>query len=267
MDILKSGKEDDLYYVILDNGTKLYSATSLVREHAFVRYDCCDYEVDKQPTKYLQKYIRHQDKLFNLREPAETRDKLMKIIPPQEGDTVLELGAYMGYGSVKLSQIVGTGRVISVEADPQNFEIVKKNLEVNKCKNVIPVNACIWNEETELEFYSVSAQGKSLVKGLLRKPKTSKIKTITADKLLKDVGIESVDLVTLEINLAEVEALRGMTRLLQNNKMRIISAGWYRYKKKLAYKWLKEILESHGFNVYIGIKNRVYGVKGYEDLA
>lgn len=268
MKILEQGKEDNLYYVVLDNGTKLYSNNNKLKEHVYVRYDCCDYEVNKQPTKYLAKYRRHQDKLFNLKVEQITRDKLMSVIPPKKGDTILELGAYIGFGAVKLSQIVGeTGRVVSVEADSSNFQVVKKNLVTNNCTNVIPINACIWSEETELDFYSVSTQGKSLVKGLLRKPTISKIQTITVDKLLEQMDIE-VNLVTLEINLAEIEALRGMTNLLNNTKMRVIGAGWYNYKHKLAWKGMKEILENHGFKVYVGIKNRVYAIKGYDnDLA
>jgi FkbM family methyltransferase len=265
MEILEQGKEGDLYYVVLGNGTKLYSNNNKLKEHVYVRYDCCDYEVDKQPTKYLATYRRHQDKLFNLKVEQEIRDQLMEIVPPQKGDTILELGAYMGFGAVKLSQIVGeNGHVVSVEADPNNFEVVKKNLAVNGCSNVTPINACIWNEETELNFYSVSAQGKSVVKGLLRKPAISKIKTTTVDRILEQQNISEVDLVTMEINLAEVEALRGMTALLNNTKkMRIVAAGWYSYKHKLACEWMKEILEDQNFKVYVGVKNRVYAVKGY----
>ena len=55
----------------------------------------------------------------------------------REGDLYVDIGANIGYFSLLASRCVGnTGQVISVEADPVTFTALKKNLELNGCRNV-----------------------------------------------------------------------------------------------------------------------------------
>jgi FkbM family methyltransferase len=55
----------------------------------------------------------------------------------REGDLYVDIGANIGYFSLLASQRVGdTGKVISVEADPVTYTALKKNLELNGCRNV-----------------------------------------------------------------------------------------------------------------------------------
>jgi len=48
-----------------------------------------------------------------------------------DGDTVLDIGANIGYFSLIFSKIVGNnGRVYAFEPDPNNFKILKKILKL-----------------------------------------------------------------------------------------------------------------------------------------
>jgi FkbM family methyltransferase len=59
----------------------------------------------------------------------------------REGDIYVDIGANIGYFSLLASRCVGSGgRVISVEADPVTFKALKKNLELNGCRNVLARN-------------------------------------------------------------------------------------------------------------------------------
>ena len=50
----------------------------------------------------------------------------------KEGDIVLDLGAHIWYFTCLFAQLVGkSGKVFSFEPEPNNFKLLKKNVEVN----------------------------------------------------------------------------------------------------------------------------------------
>ena len=100
------------------------------------------------------------------------------------------------------------------------------------------------------------------MKDLLKKSKNEiEIEVDTVDNILLENKIKKPDFITLEINAAEIEALQGMKNTLSEKGIRIISAGWYNYQGKPAWKLIKKILEDYEFSVYIGKQNRVYAIK------
>jgi FkbM family methyltransferase len=79
---------------------------------------------------FLQRRIR----FFQIFEHNLTYYSMDRI---REGDLYVDIGANIGYFSLLASHCVGNkGQVISVEADPVTFKALKKNLELNGCRNV-----------------------------------------------------------------------------------------------------------------------------------
>ncbi len=71
----------------------------------------------------------------------------------KKGSVVLDVGANFGQMSVLFSRMTGDlGIVYAFEADDFVFEILKKNIEANNCKNIIPVFGAVYNE-TGKEFF------------------------------------------------------------------------------------------------------------------
>jgi len=184
-------------------------------------------------------------------------------MPIKQGDVVLELGAYCGFGTMKLSQLVGeNGKVIAVEADKINLEILKKNIHSNNIKNVIPINKGIWNKKGSLTLFKELNQRNSLVEGLLENIESKdEIEVDTVDNILSELKMVRTDFITMEINAAEINGLKGMQKTLSKNNIRLVSAGWYDFEGKPAWMKIKEILTKQGFSVYIGVQNRVFAIK------
>ena len=72
-------------------------------------------------------------------ERSET-DLLRSMVGP--GDTVLNVGANVGYTAIALARAVGPeGRVIAIEPSIENFSLLTFNLDLNSIGNVLPVLA------------------------------------------------------------------------------------------------------------------------------
>ena len=71
----------------------------------------------------------------------------------QKGNTVVDVGAGIGEFSLLASELVGPGgKVVAIEPSPDDFATLKKNLEANNCKNVIPVNKAVSDKKGSIEL-------------------------------------------------------------------------------------------------------------------
>jgi FkbM family methyltransferase len=72
----------------------------------------------------------------------------------QPGDTVLDIGANIGYYTLILARCVGPGgRVFAFEPDPENFALLKRNVECNGYHNVTLVNAALSNQAGTVKLH------------------------------------------------------------------------------------------------------------------
>ena len=71
-------------------------------------------------------------------------DVVTKEIQP--GDTVLDLGANIGYFTLLFAKLVGNnGIVFAFEPEPQNIALLTKNIKINNYKNVTLVPKAVSN--------------------------------------------------------------------------------------------------------------------------
>jgi len=73
-------------------------------------------------------------RIEGIREPSTT--SIIRAIV-REGSNVLELGGCYGYFTTIMANCVGkSGKVVSIEGTPNNFEILSKNMKLNNLNNV-----------------------------------------------------------------------------------------------------------------------------------
>ena len=91
--------------------------------------------VDKSDPGISQSLIRGKPFGAKWHREPEFMDLMEKAV--ERGDTVLDLGANLGYATVHLAKFVGeTGRVIAVEPSQKNFEILQKNIQLNGIEKI-----------------------------------------------------------------------------------------------------------------------------------
>lgn len=77
------------------------------------------------------------------------------------GDTVIEIGAHVGYYTVLLAKLVGQeGRVYAFEPDPVSRRCLVRNLELNDISNVKVLDLAVTDSETPVSL-SASRYGES----------------------------------------------------------------------------------------------------------
>ncbi len=123
----------------------------------------------------------------------------------------LDIGANEGYFSVIASKIVGSsGKVIAVEPQKRAQQILIKNLQLNNVKNVSIVTEAISNIKGEAVLH-VSPNTNTGSSGLARATKytlqTQIVNTITLDDLFKKEILKKVDLIKMDIEGYEYEAI------------------------------------------------------------
>lgn len=141
-----------------------------------------------------------------------------KLLRP--GMTVLDIGAHHGLYGLLASKCVGRkGRVICIEPSPRERSRLARHVRVNRCSNVVIEPHAIGNEPGPADFFVVNGAcdwGNSLRAPLvLGSTHQIRVEVRSIDEVLHRLGISRVDFIKLDIEGAELQALRGASRVLR----------------------------------------------------
>lgn len=144
-----------------------------------------------------------------------------KIIPLEEGMTVLDLGANIGIFSLYAVDKIGqSGRIIAIEPEAVSFDALKKNTA--PYSNIIPLQLAAWNKNGTMTLHqSTSYTGSTLIPShsITASPlsgKTTEVETVRLDELLPRMGITHVDFVKIDTEGAGNKILEGLEGMMPN---------------------------------------------------
>lgn len=166
--------------------------------------------MDLDPRVYPEKVI-----YFNVKEPEVTQS-IFRFV--NEGDTVIDVGANIGYFSMLLGLRVGKqGRVHAFEPNPALHERLFSHAVRNNLQDVIVIHPLAIADvpgSTDLYLYGRN-HGASSIHVYPGRPHTSvKVKVETLDGLLARGEIELPTFIKIDVEGAELLVLRGGGKLI-----------------------------------------------------
>jgi FkbM family methyltransferase len=194
-------------------------------------------------------------------------DVIIEHFRPKEGDVVVDIGAHIGRYTIIASKQVGpNGKVVAIEADPSNFEMLNRNIELNRLANVTTLNYAAFSKEAKIKLYlpagDVFTKYNTVMSNWIWVKADDKFVEVngnTLDNLLQQNGIRQVNWIKIDVEGAEFEVLKGANNLLLNNKDIVLlielhgSPNDYREK-------LEEFVTSYNFKTEF---EKLYEKNGY----
>jgi FkbM family methyltransferase len=132
------------------------------------------------------------------------------------GDCYYDLGAHSGFFALIAGCQVGpSGAVLAVEPDPNNAKTLRLNVARNDLAQVAVLQAAVWSSSSQVNFEpaSDSTQGRVSSNGHGRSASIG-VPAVSLDDMVFSEGRRPPDLIKMDVEGAEWEALQGARRLL-----------------------------------------------------
>lgn len=174
-----------------------------------------------------------------------------EVISAEKGDVVLDLGGCFGDTALYFANEVGdSGKVLVYEFIPSNIEVMLKNLELNPLikERVDIVNFAAWSNSGMTLYASDNGPG-SYVSFNKEEGLTVEVETLSIDDMVRQKKLNRVDFIKMDIEGAELHALKGAENVLRT------------YTPKLAiavYHKLEDFAEIPKYVASLGLGYRMY---------
>jgi FkbM family methyltransferase len=152
-------------------------------------------------------------------------DEIIERFTPKEGDVVIDIGAHIGRYTIIGAKRVGTnGKVVAIEANPSNFEMLNRNIKLNQLTNIISLNNAVYSKETKIKLYLPGEElGHTIYNTVMsdrakNEDKFVEVSANTLDYFLQLKGITDVNWIKIDVEGAEFEVLKGATNVLSKSK-------------------------------------------------
>ena len=142
----------------------------------------------------------------------------------EPGDIVVDCGAHVGvFTKYALSR--GASRVIAIEPEPTNIACIEENLAEEIANGrVTLLKKGVWDVEDELAFeVSTNSAGHHVVHGDPRggEPGIMRIAVSPLDALVRELSLDRVDFIKMDIEGSEARALKGAEATLRRFRPRL----------------------------------------------
>ena len=137
-----------------------------------------------------------------------------------EPKVIIDAGANIGLFSILMKNKFPEAKVICIEPDKGNCEVLRKNLSTYK--NVEIVNAGLWNSVTKLTMLDKYKAGHSAWV-VEEDPINGEVDAITIEGLMQTYGLDHIDVLKIDIETSEKELFsKNYEPWLPNVRMIII---------------------------------------------
>jgi FkbM family methyltransferase len=150
---------------------------------------------------------------------------LEKFLRP--GCCFVDLGANEGYFTVIGARLCGeAGRVIAIEPQHRLLPVIEENVRVNSVPNVTLVNVAVGDETSTVEMQltpSTNNGGSGFGRSTRYRLPTQQVSMQTLAQVLESQSAASIDLLKVDIEGFEFEALLGSPQVFEQHRVRALA--------------------------------------------
>ena len=163
---------------------------------------------------------------------------------------IIDCGANIGMSVIYLKKLCPAAVVIAFEPDPENFKLLKKNVESHQLSSVELKNEAVWTSNTTLNFAADGNMGSRIGTG---KDATVQVRAVR----LRDLLNQKVDFLKIDIEGAEFEVIKDIQdKLLMVQNLFVEYHGSFQQNNELNQ--IFKIVVDNGFHYYIKEATSVY---------
>ena len=149
--------------------------------------------------------------------PGEHPEAWLASMGP--GQIGFDIGAHRGYWTLLYQKRVLPGGIIFAwEPDPKNYQMLLVNLAKNKLSHVIPLRLAAWRESTLLSLSKASEEEIASFLSKVQVGENGHTLAVSVDSLVESLSLPRLDWIKIDIEGAEVEALKGAMKTLRRYK-------------------------------------------------
>lgn len=174
---------------------------------------------------------------------ADKQKIFTSVIKP--GDVVYDIGAHVGFYTLLACNGTGKGgRVFSFEPFPQNIGYLKRHIALNRC-NAVVIEKGVSNHSGRMRF----AVGGNTSMGAIGPHGTLEIETIKLDDAILANTLPAPDVIKMDIEGEEYNALMGLRHTLKSHPPIILLAT---HSEQLKEQCLTLLRECHYHITHVG---------------
>ena len=188
-----------------------------------------------------------------------------------DGAVFLDVGAHIGYDSLKASVQVGPeGRVVAFEPNPNTLTLLRANIAASGADNVIVQPIACTDAETTLTLFDSTPGGNSGSSSLSQENAGPATRTYTVrgrpiDDVIAELGLKRVDVLKADVEGAELLVLRGAAQTLRRYHPKLVLEAVPRQLANMntSVEELEAFIKSVGYTTMrqVDYKNREWTVK------
>ncbi len=146
------------------------------------------------------------------------------VIRAEPGDYVIDAGGCWGDTAVYFADCVGdAGKVFTFEFIPSNIDILQKCIQANPAvaPSIQLVPSPIWSKSDVSLFYRDNGPGSTVNMSDINGRLKDSVNTLSIDDLVARSGIRKIDFIKMDIEGAELEALKGAEKVIRQYRPKL----------------------------------------------
>jgi FkbM family methyltransferase len=124
----------------------------------------------------------------------------------------IDIGANIGSVGLKAASLCQNGKIYMIEANPETYKCIKKNIELNNFNNVLSFNVALGKEKAEIKFSNITADDMNRV--ALNNDDAIIVPLEKLDNILED-NIHNIDFLKIDVEEFEMDVFKGADKTLR----------------------------------------------------